>query len=142
MGWTDILTDMVKGLRATGKKEKEIKEIITTAADKATVNQLVQQMQERVINACGIPATLATSAEGRTACERQMAAVTETARKAGTNARDALDAMSYAVNAMRAATPIKIYFSRESNNWRKMHGLPMRRKGGKRHGRTGSSHRH
>ena len=65
MGWIDVLTDMVKGLRATGKSEKEIEAIVEQAAVR-----------------------------------------------------------------------------RESNNWRKMHGLPMRRKGGNRNGRAGNSHRH
>lgn len=67
MGWIDVLTDTVKGLRATGK----------------------------------------------------------------------IDGMFYEV-----AAPTRYEARTESNNWRKMHGLPMRRKGGKRHGRTGSSHRH
>ena len=31
MGWIDVLTDTVKGLRATGKNEKEIKAIVEQA---------------------------------------------------------------------------------------------------------------
>lgn len=73
MGWIDVLTDMVKGLRATGKSEKEIEAIVEQAAGRASLEAAVR---------------------------------------------------------------------RESNNWRKMHGLPMRRKGGNRNGRAGNSHRH
>ena len=98
MGWIDVLTDTVKGLRATGKKEREIEEIITTAADKATVGS-----QRKEVN----------------------------------HKRIWIDGMFYEV-----AAPTRDEARTESNNWRKMHGLPMRRKGGKRHGRTGSSHRH
>lgn len=133
MGWIDYLKDVVKGLRATGKSEQEIEKMVSNAADKATVTP---------------PVVVTISAEGRAAFERQMAAVAEVAKKAGTDARDAVDAMSYAVDAMRTAASfgttasLKTYFDRESNNWRKMHGLPMRRKRGKQHGRTGSSHRH
>lgn len=92
MGWIDVLTDVVKGLRATGKNEKEIKAIVEQSADKATVNR-IKQDSEVVISAAG---------------------------------RATLEA------AVR----------RKSNNWRKMHRLSMRRKGGNRNGRAGSSHRY
>ena len=122
MGWIDVLRDTVKKLMQAGVKEQEIEQAITTAADKATVTR---------------PAVSVTiSAEGFAAYARQMAAVAEAAKKAGANTRDAVDAMCYAVEAHRAAG------HRQSNNWRKMHHLPMRRKRGEGNVRAGSSHRH
>lgn len=43
--------------------------------------------------------------------------------KSGVKARDAMDAFAYALTALEKYKKMK-----ESNNWRKMHGLPMRRK--------------
>ena len=43
------MTDTVKGLRATGKKEREIEEIITTAADKATVGSQRKEVNHKRI---------------------------------------------------------------------------------------------
>lgn len=81
MGWIEKLKDIICGLKASGKSEKEIEQIVQQAADKATVGGY------------------------------------------GIKTQDAVDAFTYAVAAQSR------YKARtESNNWRKMHGLPMRRK--------------
>lgn len=49
MGWIDVLTDTVKGLRATGKNEKEIKAIVEQAADKATVNRAKRDSEPETV---------------------------------------------------------------------------------------------
>lgn len=140
MGWIDVLRDTVKKLMQAGVKEQEIEQAITTAADKATVTKgmrylpPIDEMDE--YNRTHPPVSITISKEGFAEYARQMAAVGKVAKKAGTNTRDAVDAMCYAVEAHRVAQ------HRQSNNWRKMHHLPMRRKRGERNGRAGSSHRH
>ena len=124
MGWIDVLTDIVEGLRAKGKNEKEIKAIVEQAADKATVNRTKQDSEPETVwkkkndylrdwppinemdeyNRQHPPVSVAISGAGRASLEATV--------------------------------------HRESNNWRKMHGLPMKRKGGNRNGRAGSSHRY
>lgn len=82
MGWIEKVKNIICGLKASGKSEKEIEQIVQQAADKATVG-------------------------GEPKSKRQ----------------DAVDALTYAVVAQAR------YKARtESNNWRKMHRLPMRRK--------------
>lgn len=39
MGWIDVLTDMVKGLRATGKSEKEIEAIVEPGSRQSNSQQ-------------------------------------------------------------------------------------------------------
>ena len=39
MGWIEKAKEIVKGLKESGKSEKEISEIIEVEADKATVNE-------------------------------------------------------------------------------------------------------
>ena len=79
MGWIEKVKSIIYGLKASGKSEKEIEQIVKQASDKAMVK--------------------------------------------GTRPPDEVDAIVYAVVAQgryKART--------ESNNWKKMHGLPMRRK--------------
>ena len=45
MGWIEKAKEIVKGLKESGKSEKEISEIIEVAADKATVNKDVIKEQ-------------------------------------------------------------------------------------------------
>lgn len=82
MGWIEKMKSIICNLKASGKSEKEIEQIVQEAADKATVG-------------------------GELKSKRQ----------------DAADALTYAV-AVQARYKARM----ESNNWRKMHGLPMRRK--------------
>lgn len=75
MGWTDKIKDIIGELRASGKNEDEVEELVQQAAEKATcrLNDILE--------------------------------VTETARGSS---------------------------QQNINNWRRMHGLPMQRKGKKR----------
>lgn len=104
MGWIDVLTDMVKGLRATGKSETGFRAGNRMEKENDYLRDMppVDEMDE--YNRQHPPVSVVISAAGRASLEA----------------------------AVR----------RESNNWRKMHGLPMRRKGGNRNGRAGNSHRH
>ena len=117
MGWIDKVKTIIEKLRGTGKNEREIEEIVQQAADKATVAQAVDRIQE-------VQQTLNKSAEQ---AESRMAEGIERMGESAKRARDAVDAFVYAVQAME-----KTNVRKETNNWRKMHGLPMRRKKNKR----------
>lgn len=93
MGWIEMIKDIIGGLRASGKNEKEIEDIVQQASDKATIKAGKKEVE-------------------------------------GKSERDAVDALYYALEVMRIAS--KGQRQQESNNWRKMHGLPMRRKGKRR----------
>lgn len=101
MGWIEKVKNIIGGLRASGKSEQEIEDIMQQAADKATV-----------VTPEEVDDTVAEIAVGL-------------ARMAGTFARDAMDAMCYAMQAFQQQGGSR----QQTNNWRKMHGLPMRRKG-------------
>jgi hypothetical protein len=88
MGWIERMKSIICGLKASGKSEKEIEQIVQQAADKATVGG---------------------------------------GSEYGIKAQDAVDALTYAV-----AAQARYRVRTESNNWRKMHRLPMRRKGKRR----------
>lgn len=96
MGWIEKVKDIIGGLRASGKSEKEIEDIVQQESDKATM---------------------------------------ATAIEAGEAFRVMLKSLGFATMQMAEAA---VALSRagwrqqESNNWRKMHGLPMRRKGKRR----------
>lgn len=124
MGWIDVLTDMVKGLRATGKSEKEIKAIVEQAADQATVNRAKRDSE---------PETVWKKENDYL---RDMPPVDEMDEYNRQH-----PPVSVVISAAGRAS-LEAAVRRESNNWRKMHGLPMRRKGGNRNGRAGNSHRH
>lgn len=101
--------DFISKLRAAGKTEKEVSEIIEQAAEAATVLKKTESPEHpEKIKAAG-----------------------------GENLQDAL--LKVGISAKEALTAFEsIYRLRrqeKSNNWRKYHGLPLKRsKGGKRRG--------
>lgn len=166
MGWIEKVKSIICGLKASGKSEKEIEQIVQQAADKATVggkmevkpipplfgNEYMKQARMGMLTSFGIPAPL-LGGQYRGMPEFSSAlqpilpinlnfvpsdgfvdgnmtdrwiwfnGMNVVANGYGIKAQDAVDAFTYAVAAQAR------YKARtESNNWRKMHGLPMRRK--------------
>lgn len=169
MGWIEKVKSIICGLKASGKSEKEIEQIVQQAADKATVggktevkpipplfdDEYMKQARMGMLTSFGIPAPLLGGRYGGVS-EFQSAmrpippmphinlnfvpsdgfvdgnmtdrwiwlnGMNVVANGYGIKAQDAVDAFAYAVAAQAR------YKARtESNNWRKMHGLPMRRK--------------
>lgn len=112
MGWIDRMKDIIGRARASGKNEEEVKAIIQQAADEATVTTAIKETQSKVAAAFGVPEKVLRDMpyiDEWKEYERQMAAVAYASRYVGTAAR------------------ITTAKRRESNNYRKMHGLPMKR---------------
>ena len=101
-----ILKGIIDRFRAMGKTEKEISGIIETAADKATANPDVMKPEK----------TEKPEIKIETTAEAFVEAVLRTTLQ---QAKTAILKMS----SLRDAENRK-----NTNNWRKMHGLPMRRK--------------
>lgn len=129
MGWIEKIKSIVCGLKASGKSEKEIEQIVQQAADKATVggkeeirpipplfdSRYMEQARMGMASSFGIPASVLGI--------RHREPPVFTSAMQPIRPQDAVDAFVYAVAAQTR------YKARtESNNWRKMHGLPMRRK--------------
>lgn len=103
-----ILKDIIDRFRAMGKTENEISSIVEAAADKATVNSDVTKPEKPREPEIKIEAT----AEAFIDAVLQMGATLQ-------QAKTAILKMSSLRNAENR---------KNTNNWRKMHGLPMRRK--------------
>lgn len=103
-----ILKGIIDRFRAMGKSEKEISGIIETAADKATANPDVTKPEKPKKPEIKIE----TTAE----------AFVEAVLRTGTTLQQAKTAI-LKMSSLRDAENRK-----NTNNWRKMHGLPMRRK--------------
>lgn len=169
MGWIEKVKSVICGLKASGKSEKEIEQIVQQAADKATVGgrtevkpipplfdgRYMEQARLGMVPSLGIPAPLlggqyggmsefqsvmrpippmphinlnfvpSDGFDGMSMSDKWiwLDGLGVTARGYGIKTQDAADALSYAI-AMQARYKART----ESNNWRKMHGLPMRRK--------------
>lgn len=111
MEWVDKVKDIIGGLRASGKSEKEMEDIVQQASDKETVT---------VAEAFKIPEKLLTAQE----FEQQYRTFAEAA---GETMRQLIKKINEVV--IRTMHSVR---QQESNNWRKMHGMPMRRKGKRR----------
>lgn len=166
MGWIERMKSIICGLKASGKSEKEIEQIVQQAADKETVggktevkpipplfdDEYMKQARMGMLTSFGIPAPLLGGRyrgmpEFSSAIQpilpinlnfvpsdgfvggnmgdgwMWLDGIGMTARGYRIKTQDAVDALTYAVAAQAR------YKARtESNNWRKMHGLPMRRK--------------
>lgn len=169
MGWIEKVKNIICGLKASGKSEKEIEQIVQQAADKATVggktevkpipplfdDEYMKQARMGMLSSFGIPAPLLGGRCGGLS-EFQSAmrpippmphinlnfvpsdgfvdgnmtgrwmwldGMNVVANGYGIKAQDAVDAFTYT-----AAAQARYKARTESNNWRKMHGLPMRRK--------------
>ena len=109
MKFVEKVKSIISKLRAEGKTEKEVSEIIKRAADAATVIKKPEIKQ--------IP-------------EIRSRADTENLQNAllrvGISVKEAIQALQ---------TLYKVGEPERSNNWRKYHGLPLKRRGGKRRGR-------
>lgn len=134
MEWIEKVKGIIGRLRRNGKTEPEIEEIVQQAADKATVTQEAGQERAKVAEAYGIPS--------------EWLASPDYAQQYVLFAKAAGEAMQRIINKIKEAgmTAVQVEAAlrmmhgsrqQESNNWRKLHGLPMRRKGRRRHGRTG-----
>lgn len=136
MEWIERVKGIIGRLRRNGKTESEIEEIVQQAADKATVTQEMERSQAEAEVATMFRALseLLTSPE----FEQQYLFF---AKAAGEAMRRIIDKIREAgMTAEQVAAALRMMHGsrqQESNNWRKLHGLPMRRKGRKRHGRTG-----
>lgn len=103
-----ILKGIIDRFRAMGKSEKEISGIIETAADKATVNPDVTKPEK--------------PREPEIKTETTAEAFVEAVLRTGTTLQQVKTAI------MKMSGSQGCTNRRDTNNWRKMHGLPMRRK--------------
>lgn len=103
-----ILKGIIDRFRAMGKTEKEISGIVEAAADKATVNPDVAKNEN----------TQKPEIKVETTAEEFVEAVLQT----GVTMKQA----KTAILKMSSSRDVKKH--KNTNNWRKMHGLPMRRK--------------
>lgn len=124
MGFIQFMKAAIKRLRAAGKTENEIAGILKNAAEKSTVNSEVVKEREPE-----------TALEPRYAHNDSIDSFCYALAAAGINAKEVLTALE----AMRAGTRTKP--RSEKNNWRRMHGLTMRRKCNRRSLRHGKRKR-
>lgn len=109
MGFVEKVKNVISKLRAAGKTEKEVSEIIEQAAEAATVLKKTESPEHpEKIKAAG----------GENLQDALL--------KVGISAKEALNAFESIYRLRR---------QEKSNNWRKYHRLPLKRsKGGKRRG--------
>lgn len=103
-----ILKGIIDRFRALGKSDKEVSDIIEAAANKATVNPDVAKTEKQEKLEIKVEMTAKVFIE-----EVLQTGVTME------QAKTAILKMSGSRNARNR---------KDTNNWRKMHGLPMRRK--------------
>lgn len=108
MGIMSIVKNVIEHFRKAGKTENEISGMIEQAADRATVNKGVTEKKEYKRPEIKVE----TSAEQ----------FVEAVLRMGTTLQQAKTAI-LKMSSLRDAENRK-----NTNNWRKMHGLPMRRK--------------
>lgn len=112
MGWIDRAKDIIGKLRASGRSEAEVEEIITSAADKATAAKAEltpqpvrkQWQQAEIAEMFGLPESVLNTTEYDRAMQMHME------------------------NMRIAAASLNVVARHESNNYRRMHGQPMRRR--------------
>lgn len=111
MGFAGFVKSAIHRFREAGKTENEIAGILEEAAEKSTVNREVLQGKEAetVFEPCQ---NMRDSAD----------ALIDAFKAAGITTEQVQEAFK----RMREATGTAA--RRQTNNWRKMHGLPMRRK--------------
>lgn len=105
MGFMEIAKGIIAKIRAMGKTESEIEHIVEKASEQTSANKDALQEIER----------------DNSNIKRQdsMDALTYALKMAGITANDAAKVMQSLKD--RKST-------KKTNNWRRMHGLPMRRK--------------
>lgn len=109
MKFTEKVKNIISKLRAAGKTEKEVSEIIKQATDAATVTKKpeIKQIPEIRIRA-------------------DTENLQDALKRVGISAKEAISAFEA---LCKAGEPER------SNNWRKYHSLPLKRRGAKRSGR-------
>ena len=108
MGIMSIVKNVIEHFRKAGKTENEISGMIEQAADRATVNKGVTEKKEYKRPEIKVE----TSAEPFVEAVLQMGTTLQQAKTAILKMSSSRDAEN----------------RKNTNNWRKMHGLPMRRK--------------
>lgn len=108
MGIMSIVKNVIEHFRKAGKTENEISDMIEQAADRATVNKGVTEKKEYKRPEIKVE----TSAEQFVEAVLQMGTTLQQAKTAILKMSSSRDAEN----------------RKNTNNWRKMHGLPMRRK--------------
>ena len=108
MGIMNIVKNVIEHFRKAGKTENEISGMIEQAADRATVNKGVTEKKEYKRPEIKV----------ETSAEQFVEAVMQTGVTAE-QVKTAIMKMSSSRNAENR---------KNTDNWRKMHGLPMRRK--------------
>ena len=108
MGIMSIVKNVIEHFRKAGKTENEILSIVEAAADKATVNPDVAKNE----NPQKPEIKIETTAE----------AFVEAVLQMGTTLQQVKTAIMKMCDSQRCTN------RQNTNNWRKMHGLPMRRK--------------
>ena len=130
MGIMSIVKNVIEHFRKAGKTENEISGMIEQAADRATVNKGVAEDRESAGRGC------CTGDQGRRNQGRQKEEEKRPEIKVETSAEQFVEAvMQTGVTAEQVKTAImkmcdsqRCTNRQNTNNWRKMHGLPMRRK--------------
>lgn len=121
MGFVEVVREIIGKLRKMGKTKEEIFEVVKAAADKATIKAEDKGKEEHAKQELRIGG---------------IDALTYALQKTGITVQDAVRVMARMNNG---------YNWQKTNNWRKMHGLPMRRKSGRRKrsgkGKRTDSHR-
>ena len=108
MGIMSIVKNVIEHFRKAGKTENEISDMIEQAADRATVNKGVTEKKEYKRPEIKVE----TTAE----------AFVEAVLRTGVTMKQAKTAILKMSSSRNAEN------RKNTNNWRKMHGLPMRRK--------------
>ena len=126
MGWIDKAKEIIGKMRASGKSNEEVKEIVTVAADKATANKQMEQLQQ-------LESKILENTE-------KTLRDTQVKDEWGEFGRKMFDAANIAGTIIPPNLRVNMYATgglvwnwnraewMMSNNYRKMHGLPMRRR--------------
>lgn len=126
MGWIERVKEVITALRASGKEENEVKEIVQQAADRATVRPKLERGLTDVAAEFGISKEVLTTPEYEQQYETFAMMASDAIQEMFKKIREA------GLTAEQVETAMQMMHGsrqQESNNWRKMHGLPMRRKG-------------
>lgn len=101
MGFIEKAKNIIQRLKKAGKSQKELPEIIKRAAEKATVTKEPENLKR-------------VEGEMTTVCESLQNALLQ----AGISADEAIQAFEKLQGLKKRE---------KTNNWRKMHGIPMKR---------------
>ena len=120
MGIMSIVKNVIEHFRKAGKTENEISGMIEQAADRATVNKGVTEKKEYKRPEIKVE----TSAEQFVEAVMQTGVTAEQVKTAIMKMCDS----QRCTNRQNTSSLRDAENRKNTNNWRKMHGLPMRRK--------------